>query len=164
METNEPSGERVMAPLHPNQLWVLRIRTAVAAVAFVAAAWGADAGPLRELGLRPGLAPGVAAVLALLALVVLPGRRYRAWGYCEGEDELHVRHGLFVRMRTVVPFGRVQHIDVAHGPVERRFGLATLILHTAGTRGAAVPLPGLPNAEAEAMRDRIRAKIRQDLA
>jgi membrane protein YdbS with pleckstrin-like domain len=39
-----------------------------------------------------------------------------------------------------------------------------LILHTAGTRGAAVPLPGLPYEAAEAMRDRIRAKIRQELA
>ena len=72
-----------------------------------------------------------------------PPRRYRAWGYDEGEDELAIRRGLLVRVRTIVPFGRVQHIDVAQGPIERRFGLATLILHTAGTRGAAVPLPGL---------------------
>ena len=68
------------------------------------------------------------------------------------------------RIRTVVPFGRVQHIDVAQGPIERSFGLATLILHTAGTRGASVPLPGLLFDEAERMRDRIRVKIRQDLA
>jgi uncharacterized protein len=105
----------------------------------------------------------VVALLALFAILFLPRRRWRAWGYREEEDELHIRHGLLVRTRSVVPFGRVQHIDVAQGPVERRFGLATLILHTAGTRGAAMPLPGLPHAEAERMRDRIRAKIRQEL-
>jgi hypothetical protein len=66
-------------------------------------------------------------------------------------------------VRTVVPFGRVQHIDTTQGPIERRLGLATLILHTAGTRSAAVSLPGLREADAEQMRDRIRAKIRQDL-
>jgi len=62
-----------------------------------------------------------------------------------------------------VPFGRVQHIDLAQGPLERAFGLATLVLNTAGTRGAAVKLPGLAQADAEEMRDHIRGKIRQDL-
>ena len=94
---------------------------------------------------------------------LLPGRRYRAWGFEEGEDELAVKHGLMVRKLTVVPFGRVQHIDVAQGPLQRMLGLATLVLNTAGTRGAAVRLPGLLHAQAETMRDHIRAKIRQDL-
>lgn len=164
METNDSSAQRLMTPLHPNQLWVFRIRGAIAAIVVVAAAWALDAGLLRETALRPGLVPAAAGLLGLAAILLLPGRRYRAWGYREEEDELHVRSGLFTRVRTVVPFGRVQHIDVAHGPIERRFGLATLILHTAGTRGAAVPLPGLLHADAEAMRDRIRVKIRQDLA
>ena len=64
-----------------------------------------------------------------------------------------------MRTRTVVPFGRVQHIDVSEGPVERRFRLATLILHTAGTRSAAVSLPGLTREEAESMRDRIEGVL-----
>ena len=118
-----------------------------------------------DAGARLALCPATVAAGSLLwrSSRCLPRRRYRAWGYREGEDELHVRRGLLVRVRTIVPFGRVQHIDVAQGPIERRFGLATLILHTAGTRGASVPLPGLPHGEAERMRDRIRAKIRQDL-
>lgn len=164
METNESSAERLMTPLHPNQLWVFRIRGAIAALVVIAGALALDLGLLRETALRPGLVPAAVGLLALAAILLLPGRRYRAWGYREEEDELHVRSGLFTRVRTLVPFGRVQHIDVAHGPIERRFGLATLILHTAGTRGAAVPLPGLRHGDAEAMRDRIRAKIRQDLA
>ena len=152
-----------MQPLHPNQIWVLRIRGLITFLFLLVPAVLVDIGPLRDTNVPAGLLPGALALLALLALIVLLRRRYRAWGYQESEDELQVRHGVWTRVRTVVPFGRVQHIDVAQGPIERPFGLATLILHTAGTRGAAVPLPGLLHADAEAMRDRIRAKIRQDL-
>ena len=163
MPANEPAAERVMTPLHPDQRKVLRIRTALASAFPLLFAAAVDLGSLRGNGLPPGLVTGAVAALALLAIVLLPGRRYRAWGYHEGEDELQIRRGLLVRVRTIVPFGRVQHIDIAQGPVERPFGLATLILHTAGTRGAAVPLPGLALAVAEGMRDRIRAKTRQEL-
>ena len=156
-------GERAMTPLQPDYIWVLRARAALAGIVPVVVLAGLEQGLPPELGIPRGLISGVAVLLALLAFFLLPRRRWRGWGYREEEAELHVRHGLLVRYRTVVPFGRVQHIDVAQGPVERRFGLATLILHTAGTRAAAVPLPGLPHEEAERMRDRIRAKIRQEL-
>lgn len=163
MQGNEPAPERLMTPLDPGQLGVLRVRAVLTAVFPLALAIGLEFGALRETPVPPGLVAGVVAALALTAVLALPRRRYRAWAYQEGEDELDIRHGLLFRVRTVVPFGRVQHIDVAQGPVERRYGVATLILHTAGTRGAAVSLPGLAHSEAERMRDRIRAKIRQDL-
>ena len=152
-----------MQPLHPNQIWVIRIRAAITALFLLVPAAIVDWGPLRESEVPAGLLTGAAVLLALFLTIVMPARRYRAWGYEEGEDELHIRHGVWTRVRTAVPFGRVQHIDVAQGPVERMFGLSTLILHTAGTRGAAVPLPGLLQGDCEAMRDRIRSKIRQDL-
>ena len=162
---DEAAGEGVaMRPLDPAQLWVLRIRAAIVVFALIAVSLVADFGPLREVGTPAGLVSGIVALLGLAALLILPGRRYRAWSYREDEDELHVRSGLLFRLYTIVPFGRVQHIDIAQGPIERSFGLATLILHTAGTRGSSVPLPGQARAEAEAMRDRIRGKIRQDLA
>jgi membrane protein YdbS with pleckstrin-like domain len=156
--------ERPMTPLHPDQVWVLRLRAGFAALFPVAAFLVLERSLPPELGIPPGLMTGLVVLLALAAVIVLPRRRWRAWGYCEEEEELHIRHGLLVRYRTVVPFGRVQHIDVAQGPVERRFGLATLVLHTAGTRASAVALPGLPQDEADRMRDRIRARIRQELA
>ncbi len=152
----------MMRPLDPRQIWVLRIRVAIFAAALVAVSTAieaaADAWPMR------GLMPGLAVLIGLVLLLWLPQRRYRAWSFREDEDELHVRHGLLVRMRTIVPFVRVQHIDLAQGPVERSLGLATLILHTAGTRGSSVRLPGLAQAEAEAMRDRVRARIRLEPA
>ena len=150
-------------PLDPAHIQVLRIRTGLFAAALLAAAWMLDARLLGELGAPPLWAPGAAALIGLAALILFPGRRYRRWGYSEGEDEIEIRRGSILRVRSIVPFGRVQHIDVAQGPVQRPFGLATLILHTAGTHGASVPLPGLKQADAEALRDRIRAKIRQDL-
>ena len=153
-----------MTPLHPDQVWVLRIRAALAALFPIGASVILERSLPPDLGIPPGLITGLVVLAALAALIVLPRRRWRAWGYCEEEDELHIRYGLLVRYRTVVPFGRVQHIDVAQGPVERRFGVSTLILHTAGTRASAVALPGLPPEEAARMRDRIRVKIRQELA
>ncbi|HEY0115932.1 MAG TPA: PH domain-containing protein [Allosphingosinicella sp.] len=152
-----------MTPLHPNHLWVLRIRFAIAGLVLTPGlVWG-DVTLALE-----GYAPAGVVILAgevlILALIwLMPRRRYRAWGYSQSEDELVVKHGLLVRKLTVVPFGRVQHIDIAQAPLERMFGLATLVLNTAGTRGAAVRLPGLLHHDAETMRDQIRAKIRQDL-
>lgn len=152
-----------MTRLHPSQIKVLRIRIALAAAVATAGAFPLDLALARETGLPPLAMPGAVLLLALAVTLLYPARRYRGWGYREGEDEIEIRRGRWFRVRTIVPFGRVQHIDVAQGPIQRPFGLATLILHTAGTHGASVPLPGLLHGDAEAMRDRIRAKIRQDL-
>lgn len=152
-----------LTPVHPNLVWVIRIRFAVQAIAIALAAFVLDQSLLRETPVPSGLLPGVLLLLGVVVVVWLPPRRWRAWGYREGADELDISRGRLIRTRTVVPFGRVQHIDVSEGPVERNFGLATLILHTAGTRSAAVALPGLTPDEAEQMRDRIRLKIRQEL-
>ena len=152
-----------MTPLDPRQIKVLRLRWLIATAVLTGIAVVASLGPLRRTGIPIGIVPAAVALAGLAATALLPRRRYRAWGYREEEDELHVRHGLLVRTETAVPFARVQHIDLAQGPIERRYGLARLILYTAGTRGASVPLPGLAREEAELMRDRIRSKIRADL-
>lgn len=152
-----------MTPLDPRQLPLLRVRAGLFAAVLLAAGAFADRILLRETGLPLGAVAGAAALLGLAIVLVLPGRRYRSWGYRTEEDELHLRHGVWMRVATVVPFGRVQHIDVVQGPLQRMFGLGSLVLHTAGTRSAAVFLPGLAGAEAERMRDHIRSKIREDL-
>jgi len=153
-----------MKPLYPAQLSVLRIRTAINAAVLLTGAIVSDLTWLRQTPVPLGLVSAVAAGLLLLVVIVGPRRRYGSWGYEMSADELHIRHGLWTHVRTVVPFGRVQHIDVAQGPIERRYGVGTLILHTAGTRSSDVALPGLAFADAEAMRDEIRGKIRQELA
>ena len=67
--------------------------------------------------------------------------------------------GLWWRRDITVPFGRVQHLDVTQGPLERLFGLGTLVLHTAGNHNSSVALPGLAHAQALTMRDAIRAHV-----
>ena len=163
--TGEPitDPDRAMTPLDPRQIKVLRVRWLIATALLAGIAVALCLGPLRATPIPLGIVPGAVALAGLAAMLILPRRRYLAWGYREEADELHVRHGLMIRTETVVPFARVQHIDLAQGPIERRYGLARLILYTAGTRGASVPLPGLEREEAERMRDRIRSKIREDV-
>jgi membrane protein YdbS with pleckstrin-like domain len=73
-----------------------------------------------------------------------------------------VAHGVFVHTETSVAFHRVQHIDVALGPVERLCGVRELVLNTSGTRNSQIKLPGLSRATAEALPDEIRQHIRAD--
>jgi membrane protein YdbS with pleckstrin-like domain len=81
-------------------------------------------------------------------------RRYRAWGYAERAEDLLVRRGVLVQRLSVVPYGRMQFVDVVGGPLERRWGLATVRLHTAAAASDA-RVPGLPADEAERLRDRL---------
>lgn len=93
-------------------------------------------------------------VLLLLAAGWLwAGARWRCTGWRLDSDGLAIRRGVFWRSETLVPRSRVQHVDLGHGPLDRRFGLTELKVHTAGTRLAAVSLGGLEQATAEALRD-----------
>jgi membrane protein YdbS with pleckstrin-like domain len=109
-----------------------------------------------------------AAIAAVVALVggavgeVVVSRRVRSWGYAEREEDLLVRRGvLFFRM-SVIPYGRMQFIDVSAGPLERVFGLATVRMHTAAAASDA-RIPGLAVDEAARVRDRL-AELGESLA
>jgi uncharacterized protein len=109
-------------------------------------------------GLAAGPAAGVAAaaVIVVAALVTLwfVRRRVRAWSYTERDEDLIVARGVLVRRLSVVPYGRMQFVDVTAGPVERAFRLATVKLHTAAAASDA-RIPGLERAEAARLRDRL---------
>jgi len=157
MDAPEDNGD-ALTPLHPNYVKVVRLGTLVAALPFVIGALVFEvAGKLPHGAF---LAPVLLVVLYLIIRV--PLRRYHARGYQLGGDRLRVVRGLLFRSDTVVPFGRVQHIDVHQGPIERVYGLGTLVLHTAGTHNASVSLPGLAHADALAMREEIRAHVRRE--
>ena len=157
MDANVAEGD-ALTPLHPNYVKVVRLATLVAALPFVVVALIFELA--GELPTGAFLAPVLLAVAYLLIRV--PLRRYQARGYQLGADRLRVVRGLLFRKDTVVPFGRVQHIDVQQGPIERGYGLATLVLHTAGTHNASVTLPGLAHADAVAMREDIRAHVKRE--
>ena len=112
------------------------------------------------LALLLGPAEAVAALVATAALtgllLVAVDRRFAAWGYLEREDDLLVRRGVLVRRTSVVPYGRMQYVDVTAGPLDRRMGLATVTLHTAAAATDA-SVPGLLAPEAARLRDRLAA-------
>jgi uncharacterized protein len=102
---------------------------------------------------------GVAATLIVLLAAVRSFaivRAVKAWGYAERERDLLVRHGLLVRRLSIVPYARMQFVDVTAGPLERAFNLATVQLHTAAAATDA-RVPGLEPEEAARLRDRLTA-------
>lgn len=112
------------------------------------------------LGVVYGPAPAAAALLAgtaglLLALLTV-SRRFRAWSWVEREDDLLLRRGVLVQRTSVVPYGRMQYVDVTAGPLDRRYGLAKIVLHTAAAATDA-SIPGLRTEEATRLRDRLAA-------
>jgi membrane protein YdbS with pleckstrin-like domain len=82
-----------------------------------------------------------------------PGVSYRHTSYRVDPMGLRIRRGVVWRSETSVPKSRIQHTDVSQGPIERGFGLATLIVHTAGTENASVSLGGLTHETALGIRD-----------
>lgn len=152
-----------LTPLHPPHRSLLRLRMTIRSLFLVIAAIAADYFLQFRLDIPGGYLAGTALVLAGLMIFVLPHRIYRRWGYDMGGEQLRVLRGFLWRTDTIVPFNRIQHIDVAQGPLQRFFGLSTLIVHTAGTHNSIVVLPGLATATAEDMRDTIKQHIRQDM-
>jgi uncharacterized protein len=98
----------------------------------------------------------VVAGLGFCWVWILIGRNQRSWKYAEREDELLVSHGIMFRQLVVVPYGRMQFVDVHAGPLERAFGLAQVELHTA-TPETDAKIPGLHPDEAARLRDRLSA-------
>ena len=102
------------------------------------------------------VATGVVAVSFLWSWWLI-GRRVRSYGYAERGDDLLVVSGILVRRLVIVPYGRMQMVDLKAGPLDRWLGIATVQLHTAAaTTDAAIP--GLPPQEASALRDRLAAR------
>jgi uncharacterized protein len=134
------------------RLWRMRLSQVAIAGPVLAVIAGVAA------GISAGAWAGVAAVavVAVAAGVVLwvERRRYRAWAYRERDDDLIVSRGVLVRRVSVVPYGRMQFVEVTAGPFERAFRLATVQLHTAAAASDA-RIPGLERDEATRLRDRL---------
>lgn len=108
-----------------------------------------------------GIALTVWAILAIglfSQAVAWPPIAHRYKEYRLAPRVLEIRRGVLWRERIAVPRSRVQHIDVKQGPIERRFGLATLVTYTAGTQHSAVAMPGLDHDLALRLRDELAAQ------
>ena len=100
---------------------------------------------------------GTIAVGLLLFLgVVWVMLRYRVWVYQIRDDSVYLERGVVTNVRTIVPYVRIQHVDTSRGPLERALGLSTLVVYTAGSRGADVSIPGLKPEEARDLQQRLK--------
>lgn len=136
------------------RLWRMRRTEVTVAAAALALAAGSGATVLAGL-----LAAGIA--LALVAAGTVPAlwftrNRFRSWSYLERDEDLIVERGVLFRRLSVVPYGRMQFVDVTAGPIDRLFRLATVRLHTAAAASDA-RIPGLERDEAARLRDRLAA-------
>lgn len=133
----------------------------------------------RRIVLALAAIPGIAIIVVLVFLPAVPdvipatlagvglatfgwawwliGRRVRSYAYCERADDLLVTSGILFRRLVIVPYGRMQLVDVTAGPIDRALGVTTVQLHTAAATTDA-SIPGLEPDVAAALRDRLARK------
>lgn len=160
---SEVDDEAELTLLHPNYKLLIRLGALIAGFLIVIVGIAAD-GAMQARGVPVpfGVVSVPAVLLALFIIIRLPHSRFHARGYQISRDRLRVVRGVLWRSDTIVPFGRVQHIDVDQGPLERALDIATLTLHTAGSHNSSVALPGLGHELAVQMREEIRAHIKRE--
>lgn len=144
------SWERVSPKLAVAWRLVMAVSVAVGATAFVVGFLIAGV-PLAAA------ASGAVAVAVFGWLWWLIGRRVQSFGYVERADDLLVTSGVLFRRLVIVPYGRMQLVDLVAGPVDRWMGLAKVKLHTAAATTDA-GIPGLTPEAAADLRDRLAAQ------
>lgn len=142
-------------PVSPRLVTARRIALVLAAIPAIAI--------ITVLALLPAVHDAIPLLLTGVGLVVfvwawwLIGRRVRSYAYSERADDLLVSSGILFRRLVIVPYGRMQLVDVTAGPIDRALGITTVQLHTAAATTDA-SIPGLEPAVAAALRDRLARK------
>lgn len=158
-EAAPPAPE--LTPLDPRVRLLWWMVAALTLVPVTATAVAVDLA--SPIGLPSGLVTGAALVSGVVLAVTLPILRYRRWQYALRPDDLWIRKGVVWVTTSVIPLSRLQFVDTTQGPLERLFGLSSLVVHTAaiGTSGR---LPGLDAATAAGLRERLAAITSNDAA
>jgi len=143
-----------MQSLHPRVRvqWTLTalVTASVLAGAVVVVGVATDAVSIPPyVPLTIGTAIGLTGILHAFA-------RFDRWRYEIQADALYLERGVITEVETAVPFVRVQHVDTQRGPIARLLGIASVVVYTAGSRGADVTVPGLTPDRAETLRNRLR--------
>lgn len=118
---------------------------------------------MTNAGAWPWLIP--AGVVGVCGLLVLwhPPRAWQRWGWALREHDLLITHGVLIHQVVSIPAGRIQHVDVHQGPIERALGLARLQVYTASGGGADGEIPGLARATAAALREKLVRREADDV-
>ena len=156
------AAEPRLGPVEPGYRNVLRVKLAIMWLPLIFGAIALES-VLRD-SLFYGLPSTIAPLIALMVVILAPARIYRHLRYGLSRDYLQVLRGWAFHTDTIVPLVRVQHLDVTRGPLDKFFGTATLVIHTAGTHNSIVTVPGLSPERAEEIRDQIREQVRTDFA
>lgn len=161
-DTPADDEEQPLLGVEPGYRNVLRIRLALTWLPLVIGAIFLE----RALddSIFYGLPSTLVPLVALITVAMAPQRIYRHLRYRLGDHLLQVLRGWMFHSDTLVPFVRVQHMDVTRGPLDKMFGTATLVIHTAGTHNSIVTVPGLAPERAEEIREIIREHVRTDFA
>lgn len=149
--------------VEPGYRHVIRAQLAATWLPLSIAAIVADQLVLRDTAVH-WLPSIVVPLMAVLAIAIIPQRRYRRLRYRVTDRMLQSVHGWMFHTDTLVPFVRVQHLDVTRGPLDKMFGTASLVVHTAGTHNSIVTVDGLAPDRAAEIRDVIREHVRSDFA
>ena len=136
------------------RLWRMRCAEVIASGGAVAVVAGTAAG--TTLGAVAAVITVAVVLAGSLAALWFTRNRFRSWVYQERDEDLIVERGVLIHRLSVVPYGRMQFVDVSAGPIDRVFRLATVKLHTAAAASDA-RIPGLERGEAARLRDRLAA-------
>ncbi len=138
------------------KLWRLSMAMNVLAILAVSSV-GLFLPKVARHGYRPWVAGFMLLLGAIGAAIAIwwPTRKYRGWGYRIDDRVIEIRSGVLWERVRLTPLSRLQHVDLHRGPFERRFGLASLVIHTAGTHAASISIPGLDAEEAVRLRDHL---------
>ncbi len=98
-------------------------------------------------------------LIILIALLVWPAIAFPKRGYVVRDKDILFRNGVVWRAVTAVPFNRIQHVETSNTPLDRKFGLATLQLFTAGGSSGDLKIDGLETSVAEQLRIYILRKV-----
>ncbi|WP_426266497.1 PH domain-containing protein [Sphingomonas sp. LHG3443-2] len=163
VETSPPPSElAAVQRVERSYMQVIRVRTLLAWLPLVIGAVVLDRLVLAKTPVG-GLLMVLVPLVAILATAMAPPRIWARLGYALEPAMLRVVRGWMFHTDTLVPLVRVQHLDVARGPLDKMFGTATLAIHTAGTHNSIVRLPGLSADRAAELAAVIRTHIRADL-
>jgi membrane protein YdbS with pleckstrin-like domain len=161
-----PQAERIefqpMAPAYPRQVLVtsLLVFAPIVFASLVAGVFLIAVFRTPAAFVIGPLLPVIPLSLAALS-IPLAVRRAKTAGYALRDHDIAFRRGLFFRKVVVLPFNRLQHVHLSSGPLQRRFGLASLKLYTAGASGIDLQIDGLTAERAATLRDHVTARSRE---
>lgn len=149
-----------LQPADPAFIHVLRIRAAISSGILLTVTLAVALFAVLHLEEPLGWLPlAIVALWSLWNVGIAPRRRWAALGHAYTGEELHAAFGLYFRTYSIMPINRVQSIDILDGPIERMFGLSSIVLKTAGHDENAIQVPGLKREDAQEILLSVRDKI-----